>query len=99
MRQDEGEFTLVYRGFDPVEAGLLARMLLSEGIVCRQLGTRHPALLGIGEFVCEQRLEVWRSDASRARELLGAAGAIAEPTRPAAELGPAVPSADDVSRD
>jgi len=69
------EFTLVYKGFDPTEAGMLARLLEAEGIECRQLGSQHPAALGVGEFALEQRLEVADHDAARARELLAAAGA------------------------
>lgn len=67
---DDSAFTLVYEGYDPLQAGLLARLLEAEGIVCRQLGTQHPAALGIGEYACVQRLEVPPSDAVRARDLI-----------------------------
>lgn len=73
-----GEFKLVFRGFDPTEAGMLARLLEAEGIVCRHLGTQHPASLGAGELACEQRLEVPSEDLPRARELIEAASAGAD---------------------
>ena len=70
---DEAEFALVYTGFDQIEAGLFARLLEAEGITCRHLGSQHPAAFGVGEFACEQRLEVPAAEAARARELIDAA--------------------------
>jgi hypothetical protein len=69
---DQEPFCVVYRGYDPTEAGMLARLLESEGIVCRHIGTQHPAFIGVGELGCEQRLEVPQHDEARARELLDA---------------------------
>jgi hypothetical protein len=71
----EDEFHVVYEGFDPVLAGMLARMLEVEGITCRHLGTHFPAEIGVGALACEQRLEVPAEDAERARELIASAGA------------------------
>jgi len=71
--EDSEGFTMVFSGFDPMEAGMLARLLESEGISCRHLGSQHPAAFGVGEFACEQRLEVPEADATRARELIAAA--------------------------
>jgi hypothetical protein len=68
----EDEYRLVYSGFDPTLAGMLARMLEAEGIECRHIGSQHPAALGVGELVCEQKLEVPEQDESRARELIEA---------------------------
>jgi len=73
------DFQLVYQGFDPVLAGMLARMLEVEGITCRHLGTHYPATIGVGAAGCEQRLEVPASDANRARELIAATGASTDP--------------------
>jgi hypothetical protein len=73
--EDDNDFTLVHTGFDPLEAGMLARLLEAEGIACRQLGSQHPAAFGVGEFAVEQRLEVPRADAARARELIAASRA------------------------
>ncbi|MET0385537.1 MAG: DUF2007 domain-containing protein [Polyangiales bacterium] len=70
----ETSFQLVYQGFDAVLAGMLARMLETEGITCRHLGTHFPAEIGVGALACEQRLEVPADEAERARELIAAAG-------------------------
>jgi hypothetical protein len=72
---DQAEFQVVYQGFDPMLAGMLARMLEAEGITCRHVGTHFPAEIGVGAMACEQRLEVPATDADRARELLDSAGA------------------------
>lgn len=73
MEQDtETPFQLVYQGYDAVLAGMLARMLETEGITCRHLGTHYPAEIGVGALACEQRLEVAEEDAERARELIAA---------------------------
>jgi hypothetical protein len=69
---DQEDFCVVYRGFDPFQAGMLARLLEAEGITCRHLGTHNPAFIGVGELGCEQRLEVPPSDEARARELIEA---------------------------
>jgi hypothetical protein len=70
---DQEPFCVVFRGFDPMQAGMLARLLEAEGITCRHIGTHNPAFIGVGELGCEQRLEVPEADQARARELLGAA--------------------------
>ncbi|HTU64111.1 MAG TPA: DUF2007 domain-containing protein [Polyangiales bacterium] len=75
---DQAEFQVVYQGFDPMLAGMFARMLEAEGITCRHVGTQFPAEIGVGAMACEQRLEVPASDAIRARELLVSAGASGE---------------------
>ena len=72
---DQAEFQVVYQGFDPMLAGMLARMLEAEGITCRHVGTQFPAEIGVGAMACEQRLEVAEPDVERARELLVSAGA------------------------
>jgi hypothetical protein len=72
---DQEEFQVVYQGFDPMLAGMFARMLEADGITCRHVGTHFPAEIGVGAMACEQRLEVPASEVSRARELLVSAGA------------------------
>jgi hypothetical protein len=72
MAEENSDFVAVYRGFDPVRAGMLVSGLQAEGIVCRHLGTQHPAQIGIGEMICEQIIEVPVEDGDRARELLDA---------------------------
>ena len=84
--EDGFNFALVYTGFDALETGMLARMLEAEGITCRHLGSQHPAAFGVGEFACEQRLEVPDADAARARDLIASAReASGEPIEEASE--------------
>lgn len=78
------EYRVVYQGFDPVLAGMLADMLEVEGISCRHLGTHFPAEIGVGAMACEQRLEVPVEDEERARELISSS------------VAPPAPSAEDV---
>lgn len=68
----QSDFHVVYEGFDPVEAGMLARLLEVEGITCRHVGTHFPAEIGVGAYGCEQRLEVPTEEVERARELISA---------------------------
>jgi hypothetical protein len=79
--EDQEEFRVVYRGFDPTQAGMLARMLEAEGIECRHVGTQNPAFIGVGELGCEQRLEVPPRDEARARELIEASSLPVDPER------------------
>lgn len=64
-----------------MQAKMLARMLEAEGITCQHIGTHNPAFIGVGEFGCEQRLEVPAADEARARQLIEAVQADA--TEPA----------------
>lgn len=56
-----------------MQAKMLARMLEAEGITCQHIGTHNPAFIGVGEFGCEQRLEVPAADEARARQLIESA--------------------------
>jgi len=67
---EQSEFEVVYRGYDPLQADLLARAIEADGIVCRHLGTQHPAQIGLGELGAEQIIEVPQADRARARELI-----------------------------
>lgn len=67
--QDE-RFAVVYRGYDPTWAAMLADALRAEGINCHHVGTQNPSLADIGSFVCEQRLEVPQEEVERALPLL-----------------------------
>jgi hypothetical protein len=71
-RVEEEPFCVVFRGFDPMQATMLAGLLEAEGIVCQHIGTQNPAYIGVGEFGCEQRLEVPAADEARARQLIEA---------------------------
>jgi hypothetical protein len=63
-------FAVVYRGYDPLWAAMLADALRAEGINCHHVGTQDPALADIGSFACEQRLEVPCDEVDRAMPLI-----------------------------
>jgi hypothetical protein len=69
---DSDDYVLVFKGFDPTLAGMLARLLEAEGIPVRHLGSQHPAALGVGELACEQQLEVPGEHVDQARALIEA---------------------------
>jgi hypothetical protein len=69
---ETSKFGVVYRGFDPLWAGMLADALRAEGITCHHVGTANPALIDVGTFACEQRLEVPLAEVERARTLIEA---------------------------
>lgn len=82
---NQEEFQVVYQGYDPMLAGMFARLLEAEGVNCRHIGTHFPAEIGVGAMACEQRLEVPASEAVRARDVLANAGAAADGDEPTAE--------------
>jgi hypothetical protein len=51
-------YVTVYRSTDPVEAEILEDLMYQEGLTARLLGTRNAALLGAGQLIFEQRIEV-----------------------------------------
>ena len=69
---ETSKFGVVYRGFDPLWASMLADALRVEGITCHHIGTANPALIEVGTFACEQRLEVPLAELERARTLIAA---------------------------
>ena len=56
--EDEGPFETVWRGYDAAEGQMLEEMLRQEGFTARLIGTRTAALIGVGQFTAELRLEV-----------------------------------------
>ena len=53
---------------------MIAETLLDEGLDARLLGTQNAALLGAGQCIFEQRIEVPETQAERALELIEALG-------------------------
>jgi hypothetical protein len=62
----------VHRTSDPVELEMLVDVLGSAGIGCRVLGTASAALIGVGQHVIEQRIEVNEPDLEQAGQLVAA---------------------------
>lgn len=82
------DFVVVHRTFDPIEVEIVVDILVQNGIDARGLGTRHGAIIGVGQGILEQRVEVPASRADEAREILAAflasrAPAAAVPATPA----------------
>lgn len=61
---------IVYRGYDPVALELVEAQLRAEDIEFVRLGRGNAPLLGVGNHVVEQRIEVAAEDAQRAREII-----------------------------
>jgi hypothetical protein len=73
--------TVVYRGFDPVEANIVLQILRAEDILARIIGTQNGPLIEIPQTAIELRVEVDEDEAERAREILAGQleGEAAEP--------------------
>ncbi|MBI2896010.1 MAG: DUF2007 domain-containing protein [Deltaproteobacteria bacterium] len=65
-------FVVVHRTFDPIEVEVVLDLLAQNGIDARGLGTRHGALIGVGQGILEQRVEVPEDRAAEAAELIAA---------------------------
>lgn len=66
------EFKVVYSGGDPLEAQLLQEILLDNQLNSRLMGTLSPALVGAGQMIFEQRIEVPAVEVEQARGLIEA---------------------------
>jgi hypothetical protein len=66
----------VLRTSDPMQAQMITETLLEEGLDARLFGTQNAALLGAGQYIFEQRVEVPETQAERALELIEACGGI-----------------------
>jgi len=60
----------VYRGMDEAAVEMLESMLQTEGLEPRRLGRANAALVGVGMYAVEQRIEVPAEHAERARALI-----------------------------
>lgn len=76
----------VYRGYDPVVLDLVEAHLRAESIEFVRLGRGNASLLGVGNHVVEQRIEVAGEDADRARELIAELAGEVEDEAPEPEV-------------
>lgn len=67
-----GPFVEIFRSTDPLQAQMIAESLLDEGFDARALGTTGAALIGAGQHIFEQRIEVPEVQADDARALIEA---------------------------
>jgi hypothetical protein len=65
-------YVIVCRTYDAVQADMLGDLLRENGIAARVLGTRHGALIGIGQNILQLHIEVPRSQAGEATDFLEA---------------------------
>jgi hypothetical protein len=82
-----GDWVVVYRGFEPAGLDLVESMLRVEGLEPRRLGqTSSPALLGVGEALVQQLVEVPREHVQAARALIAASNTLSPDAAVAEDL-------------
>ena len=69
LEQSRGPFVELLRSSDPIQTQMVLEALLEEGFDARTFGTQNAALLGAGQNIFEQRIEVPEPQAEAAREL------------------------------
>jgi len=80
------DWVVVYRGFAPSALDLVESMLRVEGLTPRRLGNAAPAMLGAGEWVVEQLIEVPREHEQAALALIESSRELARDPEFATEL-------------
>jgi hypothetical protein len=65
-------YVIVCRTYDSVQADMLGDLLRENGIAARVLGTRHGALIGVGQNILQMHIEVPQSQAGEATDFLEA---------------------------
>src|SRR5262245_51134355 len=65
-------YAVVHRTHDPLEVEIAVDLLENNGIPARAFGTRNAALIGAGQHIFEQRVEVPESRVAEAAELISA---------------------------
>jgi hypothetical protein len=65
-------YVIVCRTYDAIQADMLGDLLRENGIAARVLGTRHGALIGVGQNILQLHIEVPRSQAGEATDFLEA---------------------------
>ena len=63
-------YVIVHRSYDPVQTDLVGEILRENGIDARVLGTRHGAVIGVGQNILQMHIEVPRSQAGEATNFL-----------------------------
>jgi hypothetical protein len=91
---DEKQWLVAYRGFDPAQLALTEALLASADIRSRRLGAGHAALLGAGDSAIIQLISVPAADLEEAQRLLRDAE-LGQPV----ELVPEEPEDDNAGAD
>lgn len=66
---------MVYRSTNPIDAGFACDYLIQHGINARLLGTDNGALIGAGQHIFEQKVEVPSNEADAAAQTLASVDA------------------------
>lgn len=72
LESSRGPAVTIHDAGDPIEAEMLVEALLDGGFDARAIGTRNASLLGAGQHIFAQRIEVPEAQAEEARELVAA---------------------------
>lgn len=88
----QGPFVAILRTSDPIQTQMIVEALLDEGYDARAIGTQNAALLGAGQNIFEQRIEVPEPQAE-------AAGALAMALLEQETLEELAGSSDDAEAD
>lgn len=70
LEASQGPFVAIMRSGDPIQTQMVVEALLDEGFDARAIGTQNAALLGAGQHIFEQRVEVPEPQAEAALALL-----------------------------
>lgn len=70
LAASSGPFVVISRLGDPIQSQMVVEALHEEGFDARAIGTQNAALLGAGENIFEQRIEVPEPQAEAASELV-----------------------------
>ena len=66
-------YEIVYRGYDPVDLELVEAQLRAAAVPYVRLGRGNAAMLGVGNYIVEQLIEVAAEHVDEARALVSAA--------------------------
>lgn len=63
-------FVAIYESSDPIQAEIILESLRNQGINARGLGTKNSAILGAGQFIFRQRIEVAEGQVEEAQDII-----------------------------
>ena len=66
LEASQGPFVAIMRSGDPIQTQMVVEALIDEGFDARAIGTQNAALLGAGQHIFEQRVEVPQPQAEAA---------------------------------
>lgn len=64
------DYVTVHRTYDPLQADILGDLLRENGVAARVLGTRHGAVIGVGQVILQMHIEVPAEHAGEATDFV-----------------------------